>query len=85
MLNTDAIISATGLRKSYGAHLVLDGVDLRTDIAVPSEPLRAVHAAIRERVPMMDVDREVSEQIITVDELLPALVGVAAAECGGLR
>ncbi|MFG2845727.1 ATP-binding cassette domain-containing protein [Kitasatospora sp. NPDC048296] len=28
MLNTDAIISATGLRKSYGAHLVLDGVDL---------------------------------------------------------
>src|SRR6476646_11990723 len=50
------------------------GVDLRTEIAVPSEPLRAVHAAIRERVPMMDVDREVSEQIITVDELLPALV-----------
>jgi histidine ammonia-lyase len=61
------------------------GVDLRTEIAVPSEPLRAVHAAIRERVPMMDVDREVSEQIITVDELLPALVDVAAARCGGLR
>jgi len=61
------------------------GVDLRTEIAVPSEPLRAVHAAIRERVPMMDVDREVSEQIITVDELLPALVDVAAAKCGGLR
>jgi histidine ammonia-lyase len=61
------------------------GVDLRTEIAVPSEPLRAVHAAIRERVPMMDVDREVSEQLITVDELLPALVDVAAARCGGLR
>ena len=61
------------------------GVDLRTEIAVPSEPLRAVHAAIRERVPVMDVDREVSEQIITVDELLPALVDVAAAKCGGLR
>jgi histidine ammonia-lyase len=61
------------------------GVDLRADIAVPSEPLRAVHAAIRERVPMMDVDREVSEQIITVDELLPGLVDVAAANCGGLR
>jgi histidine ammonia-lyase len=61
------------------------GVDLRTEIAVPSEPLRAVHAAIRERVPMMDVDREVSEQLITVDELLPALVDVAAAKCGGLR
>jgi len=61
------------------------GVDLRTDIAVPSEPLRAVHAAIRERVPVMDVDREVSEQIISVDDLLPALVEVAAATCGGLR
>jgi len=61
------------------------GVDLRTDIAVPSEPLRAVHAAIRERVPMMNVDREVSEQLIAVDELLPALVDVAAAKCGGLR
>jgi histidine ammonia-lyase len=61
------------------------GVDLRADIAVPSEPLRAVHAAIRERVPVMEVDREVSEQIITVDELLPGLVDVAAARCGGLR
>jgi histidine ammonia-lyase len=61
------------------------GVDLRADIAVPSEPLRAVHAAIRERVPMMEVDREVSEQIITVDELLPGLVDVAAVNCGGLR
>jgi histidine ammonia-lyase len=61
------------------------GVDLRADIAVPSEPLRAVHAAIRERVPMMEVDREVSEQIITVDELLPGLVDAAAANCGGLR
>ena len=61
------------------------GVDLRAEIAVPSEPLRAVHAAIRERVPKMEVDREVSEQIITVDELLPALVDVAAAKCGGLR
>jgi histidine ammonia-lyase len=61
------------------------GIDLRADIAVPSEPLRAVHAAVRERVPMMNVDREVAEQIASVDELLPALVGVAAAHCGGLR
>jgi histidine ammonia-lyase len=61
------------------------GIDLRADIARPSEPLRAVHAAIRERVPMMEVDREVSEQLITVDEMLPALVDVAAARCGGLR
>jgi len=61
------------------------GIDLRAGIAVPSEPLRTVHAAIRERVPMMIVDREVSEQITTVDDLLPDLVDVAAARCGGLR
>ncbi len=61
------------------------GIDLRTEIAAPSEPLRAVHAAVRERVPMMNVDREVSEQITSVDDLLPALVDVAAARCGGLR
>jgi histidine ammonia-lyase len=61
------------------------GIDLRAEIAPPSEPLRTVHAAIRERVPMMAVDREVSEQITTVDDLLPELVDVAAARCGGLR
>jgi histidine ammonia-lyase len=61
------------------------GIDLRAEIAVPSEPIRAVHAAIRERVPMMTVDREVSEQITSVDALLPALVDVAGARSGGLR
>jgi histidine ammonia-lyase len=61
------------------------GIDLRAEIAVPSEPMRAVHAAVRERVAMMNVDREVSGQIIAVDELLPSLVDVAAARCGGLR
>jgi hypothetical protein len=34
---------------------------------------------------MMNVDREVAEQIASVDGLLPALVDVAAAHCGGLR
>jgi hypothetical protein len=33
----------------------------------------------------MDVDREVAEQTATIDELLPALVDVAGARCGGLR
>jgi histidine ammonia-lyase len=61
------------------------GIDLRADVAPPSEPMRAVHAAVRDRVPMMDTDREVSEQITAVDELLPALAEVAAARCGGLR
>jgi histidine ammonia-lyase len=61
------------------------GIDLRADIAGPSEPLRAVHATIRERIAVMNVDREVSEQITSVDDLLPGLVDVAAAKCGGLR
>ncbi len=61
------------------------GIDLRADIAQPSEPLRAVHAAVRARVPMMPSDREVSPQITTVDSILPALVMTEGAHCGGLR
>ncbi len=61
------------------------GIDLRADVAAPSEPLRAVHAAVRERVPVMYVDREVAGQITAVGALLPSLVDVAAAHCGGLR
>jgi histidine ammonia-lyase len=61
------------------------GIDLRADVAAPSEALGAVHAAVRAEVPMMEVDREVSEQITCIDGLLPSLVGVAAAQCGGLR
>src|SRR5207248_939913 len=53
------------------------GIDLRAEIAKPSEPLAAVHAAVRAAVPMMEVDREVSEQIVSVDGLLPSLVRVA--------
>jgi histidine ammonia-lyase len=61
------------------------GIDLRADVAAPSEALGAVHAAVREKVAMMEVDREVSEQIMCVDGLLPSLVGTAADHCGGLR
>jgi histidine ammonia-lyase len=61
------------------------GIDLRADVAAPSETLGAVQAAVRAAVPMMDVDREVAEQIAIIDGLLPALVDVAAAHCGGLR
>src|ERR1039458_416570 len=61
------------------------GIDLRAEIAQPSEPLRAVHAAIRATVPMMPVDREVAEQLEAVDGLLPSLVRTAATQCGGLR
>jgi histidine ammonia-lyase len=61
------------------------GIDLRAEIATPSQALAAVHATVREQVPMMEVDREVAGQIATVDELLPTLAGVAAAHCGDLR
>jgi histidine ammonia-lyase len=54
------------------------GIDLRADIAAPSEPLRAVHDTVRALVPRMDIDREVAEQIAAVDALLPQLCRVAA-------
>ena len=61
------------------------GIDLRAEIAAPSEPLRTVHAAIRSEVPMMLVDREVAEQLSVLDSLLPTLVATANAACGPLR
>jgi histidine ammonia-lyase len=61
------------------------GIDLRAEVAQPSEPLRTVHAAVRAEVPMMLVDREVAGQITAVDQLLPTLVGTASAACGPLR
>ena len=60
------------------------GVDLRAGVAAPSEPLRAVHALIRSRVPGMDIDREVAGQITAVDELLPELCQTARGACPAL-
>src|ERR1051326_4489114 len=54
------------------------GIDLRADVAAPSEPLRGVHDTVRASVPRMDVDREVAGQIAAVDVLLPKLCRVAA-------
>ncbi len=62
----------------------VQGIDLRAAIGAPSVPLAAVRDVVRERVPMMAVDREVSEQIMTVDELLPDICITAGARCGGL-
>ena len=59
------------------------GVDLRSDIASPSAPLRAVHEVVRASVPRMDVDREVSAQLVAVDDLLPEICATAAAACPG--
>jgi histidine ammonia-lyase len=61
------------------------GIGLRAAIAAPSAPMAAVYAAIRDRVPAMDVDREVAEQIAAVDALIPDLCKTAGARCGGLR
>ena len=61
------------------------GIDLRAEVAAPSDALGAVHAAVRAAVPVMNVDREVAEQIAIVEELLPTLVEVAGTRCGGLR
>ncbi len=61
------------------------GIDLRAAIAAPSEPMAAVHAAVRAAVPVMDADREVAGQIAAVDQLIPGLCQTASARCGGLR
>jgi histidine ammonia-lyase len=60
------------------------GVDQRKAIAAPSDPIAAVHALIREHVPAMDTDREVSDQISAIDALLPEICTTAAARCDGL-
>src|SRR5450755_886990 len=63
----------------------VQGIDLRAAIGAPSGPLAAVRDVVRARVPMMAVDREVSGQIIAVDELIPQICETAAAHCGGLK
>jgi histidine ammonia-lyase len=60
------------------------GIDQRASIGPPSVPVAAVHAAIREQVPAMNVDREVSGQITAVDAMLAEVCETAAASCGGL-
>jgi histidine ammonia-lyase len=60
------------------------GIGLRSTIGSPSGPVAAVHDVVRASVPAMDVDREVSDQIVTVESLLPDLCAAAADACGGL-
>jgi histidine ammonia-lyase len=60
------------------------GIGLRSTIATPSAPVAAVHDVVRGKVPAMDVDREVSAQIMAVESLMPDLCATAAAACGGL-
>ena len=60
------------------------GIDLRADDRRAERAGAAVHAAIRARVPVMHVDREVADQITAVDALLAQVCATAADSCGGL-
>ena len=59
-------------------------IDLRAAIAAPGPAAAAVHGLIREHVPPMYVDREVTPQIEAVRALLPDLVAAAEAVTGPL-
>jgi histidine ammonia-lyase len=61
------------------------GIDLRASVATPSVPLQAVHDLVRSRVPRMDIDREVAEQLAAVDSLLPQVCDVAAEACASFQ
>jgi histidine ammonia-lyase len=60
------------------------GIGLRAGIASPGAPGAAVYDVVRAEVPAMDVDREVSAQILAVERLMSDLVAAASAACGGL-
>jgi histidine ammonia-lyase len=60
------------------------GIGLRSAIATPAAPVAAVHDVVRAIVPAMNVDRQVSDQIMAVERLMPDLCAAAAASCGGL-
>src|SRR5262245_15431714 len=60
------------------------GIGLRSPIGKPSAPVAAACDRVRAEVPAMDVDREVSDQIMTVERLIPDLCAVADAAAGGI-
>ncbi len=61
------------------------GIGLRSGLPEPSGPVSAVFSLVRSVVPAMDADREVSEQIMAVEQLIPEICAAADAACGGLR
>ncbi|HET9894009.1 MAG TPA: histidine ammonia-lyase [Streptosporangiaceae bacterium] len=60
------------------------GIGLRSGIAPPSAAVAAVYDVVRAVVPAMDTDREVSDQIMAVESLIPQICAVASGACGGL-
>ncbi len=63
----------------------VQGIGLRADIAAPAQAVAAVHDLVRAHVPAMMVDREVSEQIMAVERLIPDICATAGNSCGDLR
>ncbi len=59
-------------------------LDLRADVARPGEASSAVHARVRADVPVMDEDRNVSDQLAAVAAVLDQLVDAAEAAVGVL-
>ena len=59
-------------------------LDFRAVLAEPSAAGKAVHDRVRAEVPAMDADRELSEQLVTVDRMLPELVAAAEDAIGEL-
>jgi histidine ammonia-lyase len=61
------------------------GIGLRSSIAAPAVAVAAACEVVRAKVPAMNVDREVSEQIVAVEQLIPGICAAAGSSCGGLR
>jgi len=59
-------------------------IDFRADIAAPGAAGGAVHRLVRSRVPTMDVDRNVAEQLAAVDAMLADIVDAAEEAVGAL-
>jgi histidine ammonia-lyase len=59
-------------------------IDLRASVAQPSPAVAAVHTLLRSRVPRMDVDRQVADQLVAADALLPDLVAAAEQVAGSI-
>jgi histidine ammonia-lyase len=59
-------------------------LDFRVDVASPGAASGAVHRLVREHVPTMDTDRNVSDQIVAVDGLLREIVDAVEATIGEL-
>jgi histidine ammonia-lyase len=59
------------------------GIGLRAGIAAPSPAVAAALGVIRAEVPAMDADREVSEQILAVERLMPQVCAAAGENCDG--